>query len=260
MVVNKNLFGFIVSMDIHRETQKHRDLMELKTQDHESWKLALNEKTKNVKCSCGIFVCRWSMPRHQECQSHLELMAKKKAPKPVLEAVTTVVKHVEPLPEPTEDVKAFVAGYDSLIPQMIQCFDALIIQVEEIPLPRTSVDVEDWTDRLKEIIETEQVFVDALKGVTAPDPIPWEEIEQTHDPYYTTYKQMQVTQIIKHIVCLMDKRPGHKQLIKRAVDSFFRHLRVYKYSTFLDCIVDGKLKQRFDHDLNKEILRIHYTP
>ena len=68
----------------------------------------------------------------------------------VLKAVITVVKHVEPLPEPTEDVTAFVTGYDRLIPLMIQCFDALVVQVEEeTPLPRTSVDVEDWTDRLK---------------------------------------------------------------------------------------------------------------
>ena len=42
-----------------------------------------------------------------------------------LKAVTTVVKHVEPIPEPTEDVKAFVAEFDRLIPQMIQCFDPL---------------------------------------------------------------------------------------------------------------------------------------
>ena len=117
----------------------------------------------------------------------------------LLKAVTTVVKHVEPLPEPVEDV-------------------------------------------------------------TAPDPIPWDEIEQKHDPCYTTYKQMHVTQIIKHIVGMMDKRPGYKQVIKRAVDSFFYHLRVYKYHTFLDCIVDSKLKERFDHDMYKEILRIHYSP
>jgi len=128
------------------------------------------------------------------------------------------------------------------------------------PLPITSVDVEDWTDRLMEIIENDQIAVDALKDVTAPDPIPWDEIEQKRDPCYTTFKQMHVTHIIKHIVYLMDKRPGHKQLIKRAIDSFFLHLRVYKYSTFLDCIVDGKLKERFDHDLYKEILRIHYSP
>ena len=43
----------------------------------------------------------------------------------VLEAVTTVVKHVEPLPEPTEDVKALVAEYDRLIPHMIPFFDFL---------------------------------------------------------------------------------------------------------------------------------------
>ena len=148
-----------------------------------------------------------------------------------LKPLATVVKHVEPLPEPTEDVKAFVAEYDRLIPQMIQCFESLVVQVEVTPLPRTSVDVEDWTDRLTEIIENDQIAVDALKDVTAPDPIPWDEIEQKRDPCYTTYKQMHVTQIIKHIVFLMDKRPGHKQVIKHAVDSFFLHLRVYKYST-----------------------------
>ena len=178
----------------------------------------------------------------------------------VLKAVTTVVKHVEPLPEPIEDVKAFVAEYDRLIPQMIQCFESVVVQVEVPPLPRTSVDVDDWTDRLTEIIENDQIAVDALKDVIVPDPIPWDEIEQKRDPCYTTYKQMHVTRIIKHIVGMMDKRPGHKQVIKRAIDSFFYHLQVYKYSTFLDCIVDGKLKERFDHDLYKEILRIHYTP
>ena len=177
-----------------------------------------------------------------------------------LKPLTTVVKHVEPLPEPTEDVKEFVAEYDRLIPQMIQCFDALVVQVEVTPLPRTSVDVEDWTDRLQEIIEKDQIVVEALKDVTAPDPIPWDEIALKHDPDYTTYKQMHVTQIIKHIVDMMDKRPEHKQVIKRAIDSFFYHLRVFKYETILVCIVDGKLKERFDHDLYTKILRIHYTP
>ena len=67
-----------------------------------------------------------------------------------LKPLATVVKHVEPLPEPIEDVKAFVAEYDRLIPQMIQCFESLVrVEVEVTPLPRTSVDVEDWTDRLK---------------------------------------------------------------------------------------------------------------
>ena len=160
----------------------------------------------------------------------------------VLNAVATVDRHVEPLPEPTEDVKAFVAEYDRLIPQMIQCFESLVVQVAVTPLPRTSVDVEDWTDRLQEIIEKDQIVVEALKDVTAPDPIPWDEIEQKRDPCYTTYKQIHVTQIIKHIVCMMDKRPEHKQVIKRAIDSFFYHLRVFKYETFLVCIVDGKLK------------------
>ena len=178
-----------------------------------------------------------------------------------LKPLATVVKHVEPLPEPTEDVKEFVAEYDRLIPQMIQCFESLVVQVEVTPLPRTSVDVEDWTDRLTEITENDQIAVDALKDVIVPDPIPWDEIEQKRDPCYTTYKQMHVTRIIKHIVGLMDiSRVRFKQLIKRAVDSFFYHLHIYKYSTFLDCIVDGKLKERFDHDLYKEILRIHYSP
>ena len=178
----------------------------------------------------------------------------------IIKAVTTVVKHVEPLPEPTEDVKAFVGEFDRLIPQMIQCFESLVVQVEVTPLPRTSVDVEDWTDRLQEIIEKDQIAVDALKDVAAPDPIPWDEIAQKRDPDYTTCKQMHVTQIIKHIVCMMDKRPEHKQVIKRAIDSFFYHLRVFKYETFLVCIVDDKLKQRFDHDMYTKILRIHYTP
>ena len=178
-----------------------------------------------------------------------------------LKPLATFVKHVEPLPEPTEDVKAFVAEYDRLIPQMIQCFESLVVQVEVTPLPRTSVDVEDWTDRLTEIIENDQIAVDALKDVTVPDPIPWDEIEQKRDPCYTTYKQMHVTRIIKHIVGLMDvSRVRFKQLIKRAVDSFFYHLYIYKYSTFLDCIVDSKLKERFDHDLYTKILRIHYSP
>ena len=178
----------------------------------------------------------------------------------ILEAATTVVKHVEPLPEPTEDVKAFVAEFDRLIPHIIQCFESLVVQVEVTPLPRTNVGVEDWADRLQEIIEKDQIAVDALKDVAAPDPIPWDEIALKHDPDYTTYKQIHVTQIIKHIVHVMDKRPEHKHLIKRAIDSFFYHLRVFKYETFLVCIVDDKLKQRFDHDMYTKILRIHYTP
>ncbi len=133
------------------------------------------------------------------------------------------------------------------------------MQVEETPLPRTNVNVEDWTDRLHEIIEKDQILVDALKCVMAPDPIPWDEMAQTHDPDYTTYKQIQVTQMIKHIVCLMDNRPGRKHLIKRAIDSFFYHLRITKHNTFLDSIVDDNLKQRFDDDMYTKFLRIHCT-
>ncbi len=55
IVVNKNPFGFVVSMDIHRETQKHRDLMELKTQDHESWKLALEGENQECKMFLWYF-------------------------------------------------------------------------------------------------------------------------------------------------------------------------------------------------------------
>ncbi len=144
--------------------------------------------------------------------------------------------------------------------QPVQKVEPVPEPVEVTPLPRTSVDVEDWTERLQEIIEKDQIAVDALKDVAEPDPIPWDEIAQKRDPDYTTCKQMHVTQIIKHIVCMMDKRPEHKQVMKRAIDSFFYHLRVFKYKTFLDCIVDDKLKQRFDHDMYTTILRLHDTP
>ena len=81
-IVSRTTFGFLESLDKHKETQKHNDLMELKARDIDSWKLAIETKTEKVKCPCGTLQCRWSLLRHQETPTHKRLMAQKKAPKP----------------------------------------------------------------------------------------------------------------------------------------------------------------------------------
>ena len=82
IVKNKNFSGFFDALDKHRETEKHSNLLELKARDFESWKLALDTKTEKVKCPCGELVCRWTMLRHEQTQSHIKRMSKKKAPDP----------------------------------------------------------------------------------------------------------------------------------------------------------------------------------
>ena len=142
-----------------------------------------------------------------------------------------------------------------------QLIDIVSEQVDRIASMAAIADIEYNVFCAELLLKAVTTVVKHVEPLPEPDPIPWDEIEQKRDPCYTTYKQMHVTRIIKHIVGLMDvSRVRFKQLIKRAVDSFFYHLYIYKYSTFLDCIVDSKLKERFDHDLYKDILRIHYTP
>ena len=77
-IVARTKFGFLDSLDIHKETEKHKNLLELKTSDPESWSLALDPKTEKAKCPCGELVCRWTMNRHQQTPSHLKRMSKKK--------------------------------------------------------------------------------------------------------------------------------------------------------------------------------------
>ena len=78
---------------------------------------------------------------------------------------STVSKHVEPLPEPVEDVKALTAEFEYTIPHMVPFFDFLFMQGDETELeedelypmnvetiealyelPYTDVAVEWWVD------------------------------------------------------------------------------------------------------------------
>ena len=65
-------WGFFTSLDEHKETEKHKLMLELKSADPESHALALNPSTEKVKCSCGQMVCRWTMPKHQQTKTHLK--------------------------------------------------------------------------------------------------------------------------------------------------------------------------------------------
>ena len=76
-IVTRTRFGFLESLDRHRETEKHYNMMELKSRDPESWKLALDEKTEKAKCPCGELVCRWTMHRHQQTPSHCKRMSQR---------------------------------------------------------------------------------------------------------------------------------------------------------------------------------------
>ena len=77
-IVSRTKFGFLDSLDQHRETEKHNNLLELKARDLDSWKLALDKKTEKDKCPCGELVCRWTMLRHQQTPSHLKRMSKRR--------------------------------------------------------------------------------------------------------------------------------------------------------------------------------------
>ncbi len=62
---------------------------------------------------------------------------------------------VEPLPEPDEDVKAFVAEYARRIPKMVPCCGFLLPQeddeddeVKVVPLPVQCVDVKSWATHM----------------------------------------------------------------------------------------------------------------
>ncbi len=76
-IVARTKFDFLSSLDVHKETEKHKLLLELKRSDPESHALALNPKTEKVKCPCGELVCRWTLLRHQQTPTHLKKIAKK---------------------------------------------------------------------------------------------------------------------------------------------------------------------------------------
>ncbi len=72
-IVSRTTWGFLNSLDIHKETEKHRLMLELKDKDPESHSLALNKKTEQVKCKCGAKVCRWTIERHKLTPTHNKL-------------------------------------------------------------------------------------------------------------------------------------------------------------------------------------------
>jgi hypothetical protein len=74
--VSKGPFGH--GLEDHMNTEKHANMLALKQRDPESWRLALNPKTAQVKCACGKMVCRWTMFRHEQTPSHIKTVSKKK--------------------------------------------------------------------------------------------------------------------------------------------------------------------------------------
>ena len=53
-IVSKSTSGCLDTLDKHKETEKHGNLLDLKARDPESWKLALDKKTEQVKCPCSV--------------------------------------------------------------------------------------------------------------------------------------------------------------------------------------------------------------
>ncbi len=53
-IVSRIGFYGVGTLDKHKETEKHGSLLDLKARDPESWKLALDKKTEQVKCDCGV--------------------------------------------------------------------------------------------------------------------------------------------------------------------------------------------------------------
>ena len=70
-------FGFVSSLRVHKETEKHKLMMDLLNADPESHALALDPKTDTIKCECGQSVRRWFINRHRESTGHKEIMAKR---------------------------------------------------------------------------------------------------------------------------------------------------------------------------------------
>ena len=71
-ILSRTNFGFLDSLDKHKETEKHTLLLELKINDPESWILTLNMKTEQVKCDCGAKVNRWTLHRHKLTPTHMK--------------------------------------------------------------------------------------------------------------------------------------------------------------------------------------------
>ena len=113
----------------------------------------------------------------------------------VLKAVTTVVKHVEPLPEPVEDVKAFVAQYEYYVSKMIPFFDFLFpadeeeeeeevedveedVEEEVEPLPVPYVDVKSWVHHMENLnvfysmMDHKYLTVQPVQQVVEVEPLP----------------------------------------------------------------------------------------
>ena len=70
-IVAKTTWGWLGTLDIHKKTEKHALLLELKNDDPENHRLALNKKTEQVKCDCGVKVCRWTLNRHKLTLTHM---------------------------------------------------------------------------------------------------------------------------------------------------------------------------------------------
>jgi hypothetical protein len=72
-------FGLYTKIDKHRETDKHKYMLELKSTDPTMWKRVLNEgfDIAKVKCKCGCKVYGWNLLKHENSTIHLKSIAPK---------------------------------------------------------------------------------------------------------------------------------------------------------------------------------------
>ena len=75
-IVSRIGFYGVGTLEKHKETEKHKLLLELKSNDPESHRLAVDPKTEKVKCDCGAMVCRWTANKHKLTPSHAKRICK----------------------------------------------------------------------------------------------------------------------------------------------------------------------------------------
>ena len=71
--------GFYTAIDQHRESLKHKYMLELKETYPELWQLVLRKglDVAKVECPCGQRLYRWSLGKHAQSKLHIKVMARK---------------------------------------------------------------------------------------------------------------------------------------------------------------------------------------
>ena len=167
--------------------------------------------------------------------------------------VDAMCETIEPLPEVSDDVKAFVAEFEEMIPKMVPFFDFMFMSEEETTLPQTDVAVEGWATRMKAMIEMDQEVVDRYfdsmtkrQQEVQPSSVDWGMINDRYESMsrVTNVQTRHAAQMFDHIMTML-RHKRDDTVVERCIVAFLETFKVLKYESIDYLVSSSRLAEYF---------------